>query len=97
MTGVNNEEESGWWGPDWDGSGAISSTSNGTRPYGGLSELGFWEVHNLGSKINIAAAHRRQDWLEGTNTAGYAMGAGAQAARLYVDYEYRSDLFIPPL
>ena len=98
MTGVNNEEESGWWGPDWDGSGAISSTVVGgpSRPYGGLSELGFWEVHNLGSKINIAAAHRRQDWLQGSNTLGYAMVAGAQAQRRYIDYEYRSDLFIPP-
>ena len=47
MTGVNNDEESGWWGPDFDGSGSIPQTQVNGYPSGGRTQLGLWEARLL--------------------------------------------------
>ena len=96
MTGINNDEESGWWGPDWDGGGNIPSDQDGTTrfPAGGLSLLGLWETAETETKKNKAAATRRSDFLDGTKQTGWVLHTPAQ--KLVVEYEYRSDLFVPP-
>ena len=102
MTGVNNGEESGWWGPDWDGSGqfallqAATPAGNGAPLYppGALCELGMWASEETETKGNRSAAERRSDFLSGIVTTGWDVGTIAR--KRCVKYEYRSDLYIPP-
>ena len=94
MTGVNNGEESGYWGPDWDGSGQIPMLEAGGFPIGGLGVIGTWEHLDTETKGNESAAERRAQFLVGQNATGWRVSTRTE--KLYVDYEYRSDLFIPP-
>ena len=94
MTGVNNGEESGYWGPDWDGAGQIPMQQQAGFPIGGLGVIGSWEHLDTETKGNESAAERRAQFLVGQNAIGWAVQTRTE--KLYVDYEYRSDLFIPP-
>ena len=105
MTGVNNGEESGYWGPDWQGAGVMlglpairnnvdGSGVIGTYPIGALKELALWESNDKVTRNNRAAAARRADFLANFTTTGYA--TNDTAMKRVVTYEYRSDLFIPP-
>jgi hypothetical protein len=97
MTGTEQNEEQGWWGPDWDGSGQVSVVAQDRRPYGDLQRLGYWERHDLAEKINRASAARRADFLNGLNLAdAVATYDGVKTRRTVVDYEYSTALFIPP-
>ena len=94
MTGVNNDEESGWWGPDFDGSGSIPTTQTNGYPSGGLTQLGLWEGYNSETKVNVAAAQRRADFIDSTVCTGWAREVIAE--KRVIEYDYRSDLFVPP-
>ena len=96
-TGVNNTEESGWWGPDWAGSGTIlpeNQTADGF-PIGDLMKLGLLQVTDQESSNNRAAAERRQEFLNGIVRLGTGL-LGHVNSRLTINYDYVTDLFIPP-
>ena len=96
MTGTEQNEEQGWWGPDWDGSGQITVAAQDRRPYGDLQRLGYWETHDLAEKSNRAAAARRAAFLDAVNLGAATGYAGDIGERTVVDYEYSTALFIPP-
>ena len=105
MTGVNNEAEQGWWGPDWQGAGQIGvakvgANANGAGavcfPIGDLARLAAIEINNTASQHNHAAATRLEEFRAGLRpVAGHARNGNA-ASRAVVLYDYKSDLFIPP-
>jgi hypothetical protein len=95
MTGVEQREEDGWWGPDYDGSGQIQRAASGRNPYGDLQRLGLWEHDELSDKINLAAGQRRSQFINAMNIVGPDYDGNVNR-RTVIDYEYRSDLFIPP-
>ena len=95
MTGTEQREEDGWWGPDYDGSGQIQVVASDRAPMGDMQRLGYWERSELADKINLAAAQRRSDFLNGTNIVLPAYD-GAVGTRTLIEYDYSTSLFIPP-
>ena len=97
MTGVNNDAEEGWWGPDYR-EDDVFGLAAGEFPVGDFQRLGMLEKADPQCKINKAAAVRRSEFLNGTANVSGADGAYMAAVdqRLVVNYDYVSDLFIPP-
>ena len=97
-TGVNNTEEGGWWGPDWRGSGQISTdnTTVAGYPIGDIIRLGAIQFTNNNDCDNRAAAERRTDFISQTERRDTSAIGVTYANRRVVTYDYVTDLFIPP-
>ena len=108
MTGVYNDSEEGWWGPDWQGAGQIGhalvganlGNSNLTNvacyPIGDLARLGICEQNNTSSQHNYSAADRLEEFRFGLKPVATHARNGNAADQGVVLYDYKSDLFIPP-
>ena len=93
MTGVNNEEEQGWWGPDVGGD--VIQAAAGEFPIGDLQKLGITQTRARLSVDNRAFAERRGEFLDAMERFDLNLGA-AVANRNTVSFDYTTDLFIPP-
>jgi len=94
-TGVYNTEEGGWWGPEWDGAGKINAAVAIQCPIGDLARLGAMSNFDRASGFNRAAAERRTEFLSAISRKT-DQTVEAPANSEVIEFDYWTDLFIPP-
>ena len=98
FTGSNNTEEGGWWGPDWTGNGTIATRNNAPAnfPIGDLKRLGLIHTSNPQAANNRAAAERTAEFLLALKRDGANALYDNVNRRMEIEYDYTTELFIPP-